>query len=110
MNNNNNNILPNDSSRENEGLQALNDALNTEDIFFENEQSFEQEAAEGLKQIPQSKVPRIVSEINKELKKQLKDKKKLKREIPNQSMVYITIVTLLILIIVAYIVIKKITE
>ena len=110
MNNNFNNILPNNSNNNHEGLEELNDALNSDNIPFENENEFEQDAAEGLKQIQEKKITVLVDELNTDLKRQLKIKKKNKRKIPDQSMVYITIVTLLILVIVAYIVIKKIIQ
>ena len=106
MNNKFDDILPNNTDNNNR-LQELNDALHRDDLSFENEHDFEQDAAEGLKQIKEEDITSHVTALNKGLKEKLKKQKKQQRKIPDQTMVYITIVTLLILVVVAYVVIKK---
>lgn len=74
------------------------------------EDEFMNDAVEGLESFKDKKdVSLIVQQLNAGLKKQTEKKKakKEKRRIKEQPWVYITIVTLLLLIIVAYIVIKK---
>jgi len=71
---------------------------------------FMSDAVEGLENFKNKKdVSLMVQQLNNELKKQTAKKKarKEKRKLKDQPWVYITIVTLLILIIVAYVVIKK---
>ncbi|MFZ1306176.1 MAG: hypothetical protein WAT20_02245 [Ferruginibacter sp.] len=71
---------------------------------------FMNDAMEGLENFKNKKdLSLIVQQLNSELKKQTEKKKakKEKRKLKDQPWLYITIVTLLILIIVAYIVIKK---
>jgi hypothetical protein len=71
---------------------------------------FMNDAIEGLENFKNKKdVSLMVQQLNSELKKQTAKKKarKEKRKLKDQPWLYITIVTLLILVIVAYIVIKK---
>ena len=71
---------------------------------------FMNDAVEGLENFKNKKdVSLLVQQLNSELKKQTEKKKakKEKRKLKDQPWLYITIVTLLILIIVAYLVIKK---
>jgi Rps23 Pro-64 3,4-dihydroxylase Tpa1-like proline 4-hydroxylase len=71
---------------------------------------FMNDAVEGLENFKNKKdVSLIVEQLNTELKKQTAKKKarKEKRRLKDQPWLYITIVTLLILVIVAYVVIKK---
>ena len=73
---------------------------------------FMNDAMEGLENFKNKKdVSLMVQQLNSELKKQTEKKKarKEKRKLKDQPWLYITIVTLLILVIVAYIVIKKYT-
>ena len=73
---------------------------------------FMNDAMEGLENFKTKKdVSLMVQQLNSELKKQTAKKKarKEKRKLKDQPWLYITIVTLLILVIVAYIVIKKYT-
>ena len=101
MNNDFDNILPNDNPDRLKRLEELNDEL------INDEQDFEMDAQEGLKQIPHTTATKLVTQLNANLQQQLINKKKNKRKIPDQTNVYITTVTLLILIIVAYIIIRK---
>jgi hypothetical protein len=105
MNNDLDNILPNganDDAAKQAGLHALNDDL------FADDDVFEVEAAEGLSYLPVSEVPSIVDKLNADLHRKLKKKKKEKRGIQSQQGIYIAIVTILLLIIMGYIVLKKI--
>lgn len=106
MNNKFDDILPNNSNN-NQGLHNLNDSLHDDDFSIENEHDFELDAQEGLKQIPPDNITSHVASLNKGLQQHLKNKKKHKRKIPDQTMVYITIFTILILVVVAYVIIKK---
>ena len=107
MNNDVNNILPqgNDADKI-DLLKQLHADVNND--MFDDEDLFEAEAAEGLQQLEETQVPIIVNKLNTDLQRQLKKKKKLKRGIPSQQPVLITIITILLLAIVAYIVIKKV--
>ena len=106
MNNDVNNILPqgNDADKI-DLLKQLHADVNND--MFDDEDLFEAEAAEGLQQLEETQVPIIVNKLNTDLQRQLKKKKKLKRGIPSQQPVLITIITILLLAVVAYIVIKK---
>ena len=68
----------------------------------------EQQMNQMKQQLEETQVPIIVNKLNTDLQRQLKKKKKLKRGIPSQQPVLITIITILLLAIVAYIVIKKV--
>ena len=71
---------------------------------------FMNDAMEGLENFKNKKdVSLMVEQLNSELKKQTAKKKvrKEKRRLKDQPWLYITIVTLLVLIIIAYVVIKK---
>jgi hypothetical protein len=108
MNNDANNILPegNYDADKLDLLKQLHADVNND--VFDDEDLFEAEAAEGLQQMDETQVPIIVNKLNADLHRQLKKKKKLKRGIPSQQPVLITIITILLLAVVAYIVIKKI--
>jgi LDH2 family malate/lactate/ureidoglycolate dehydrogenase len=103
MNNDVNNILPNDNDADKlELLHALNnDTFNDEDLF-------EADAKEGLQQMDEQHVASIVNKLNANLNHQIKKKKKQRRGIPSQQGLYVTIITILLLAIIAYIVIKKV--
>jgi anti-sigma factor RsiW len=72
--------------------------------------AFMNDAVEGLENFKNKKdVSLMVEQLNSELKKQTAKKKarKEKRRLKDQPWLYITIVTLLLLVIVTYVVIKK---
>ncbi|MDB5201285.1 MAG: hypothetical protein JWQ27_694 [Ferruginibacter sp.] len=74
------------------------------------EDEFMNDAMEGLQQLDAKKdIGLLVHQLNADLKKQLEIKKqrKQKRALPGQDWVYYTIVLLLILVVIAYVVIKK---
>ena len=71
---------------------------------------FMNDAVEGLENFKNKKdVSLLVQQLNSELKKQTEKKKakKEKRKLKEQPWLYITIVTFMLLIIIAYVVIKK---
>ncbi len=71
---------------------------------------FMNDAVEGLENFKNKKdLSLLVEQLNKDLKKQTAKKKlhKEKRKLKDQPWLYITIVTLLLLVIIAYVVIKK---
>lgn len=110
MNNDFDNILPNNNSDKLKRLEELNDEINNSKLFMDDEEDFELDAKEGLQKIPDTTAAKLVSQLNANLQIQLKNKKKNKRKIPDQSMVYFTIITLLVIVIVTYIIIKKFME
>ena len=71
---------------------------------------FMNDAVEGLENFKNKKdVSLLVQQLNSELKKQTEKKKakKEKRKLKDQPWLYISLVTLLLLVIIAYLVIKK---
>lgn len=71
---------------------------------------FMNDAMEGLEELKtKTDVSLIVEQLNRELKKQTEKKKarKERRRLKDQPWLYITIVTLLLLIVIAYLVIRK---
>lgn len=104
MNNNSNIPSPDSNSNADKKklLSDLSDELRCE------EDSFEHDAAEGLKQIPDKKIPSIINQLNTDLHHQISKKKKRKRVIPDQTAVFITIITILILIVAAFIIIRRV--
>lgn len=107
MNTNTNNISPqgNNDADKLKLLHQINVELNNE--IFDDEDMFDDDAAEGLKQIPETHVTSMVNKLNSDLNRQIKKNKKQRRGIPSQQGLYIVIITILLLAIVAYIVIKK---
>jgi hypothetical protein len=87
-------------------LKQINAELNYE--MFDDEDMFEDDATEGLQQIPEAHLPAMVNTLNANLNRHLKKKKKQRRNMPSQQSIYISIITILLLAIVAYIVIKKV--
>ena len=71
---------------------------------------FMNDAVEGLENFKNKKdLSLLVEQLNKDLKKKTakKNLKKEKRKLKNQPWLYVTIVTLLLLIIISYVLIKK---
>ena len=84
-----------------QSLSNLRKELNSDNDSFEND------AAEGLRQLPDEKIPLIIGGLNKGLQQHINKKNKKKRALPDQTAVYITILTILLLAVVAYVIIKK---
>lgn len=96
-------------------LQYLNRNMSdAEQHAFEkqmNDDEFMNDAVEGLQSIEdKKKIGVLIQQLNGGLKKQLKKRKdgKQKRKIAEQPMLYFSIILILLLIITAYLVIKKI--
>lgn len=70
---------------------------------------FYEDAVEGLEMVSKdTDISGLVSDLNKNLDKQLKKKNKRKsREVPAQTWPVISVIVILILVVVAYIIIKK---
>ena len=95
-------------------LQYLNRGMSdAEQHAFEkqlNDDEFMNDAVEGLQALEnKNKIADLVQQMNADLKKQLEKKKrrKEKRKIAGQPWVFYSIVLVLILIVIAYLVIKK---
>jgi len=106
MNNDVNNILPHNNDADKEKLlQQLNN-----DIFSDNDDidnQFETDANIGLQQIGIDKANKLVNSLNTDLSKHLYKKKKRRGIFNDPSNIYITIITILLLIIIGYLVIRK---
>ena len=101
-------ILNQEENDNQKRLAELNDVLNNEEVTYqETDEDFEKDAEEGLQQINKTQIPVFVNELNQNLKSQLKNKKRTKKQIPDQSAVLITAITLLLLVVVAFVIIKK---
>ncbi len=95
-------------------LDYLNKKLSAADAHEVEKQmaadDFMNDAVEGLEQFKNKKdLSLLVEQLNKDLKKQTEKKrlKKEKRKLKDQPWLYITIVTLLLLVIISFILIKK---
>lgn len=106
MSNNINDILPGGGYNNNADKEKLLNDLNN-DINF-GEDAFEHDAAEGLQQLPENNVSQIVNKLNLGLHKQISKKKRKIRGLPDQSAVYVSIIIILILLVVAYLIIRKV--
>lgn len=105
MTNDLNNISPNSNTDKEKLLQQLNDDLfGDEDAL---DQQFDADADAGLQQINEHKIPEIVDKLNADLSRHLSKRKKRRGIFKDPSNFNITIITILILIIISFIVIKK---
>jgi hypothetical protein len=100
MTNNENNIWPNGSEKE----QNLADLHN--DLFSEDD-NFEQDAAEGLQHMPQQKVDGIVQHLNGYLQQKITRQRPKRRLEINLRQSIIAIVVILILAVLAFAVLHK---
>jgi hypothetical protein len=107
MSNDTNNISAtnNENSEREKLLQQLNEDLFSEDAAADEQ--FEDDANIGLQQIEKDKIPFIVDKLNTDLHRHLKKKKQRKGIFKDPSNIYITIITILLLIVIAYIIIRK---
>jgi hypothetical protein len=105
MTNELNNISPNSNEDREKLLQQLNDDLfMVEDAL---DQQFEEDASTGLQQINQDKIPAIVDKLNADLSRHLGKKKKRRGIFKDPSNINITIITILVLIVISFIILKK---
>lgn len=94
-------------------LQYLNEQLShaeNHDLEREMENDpFTYEAVEGLQQIDNNKIPDVIDQLNIALRKEIKSKKRKKRNqiFSNQNWVYFAVILILILIMISYLVMKK---
>lgn len=95
-------------------LQYLNRKMSDEEQHaFEkqmNEDDFMNDAVEGLQSLEnKNNIPLVVQQLNADLKKQLDKKKrrKEKRKLKEQPWLYFSVVLILLLILVTWLVIKK---
>jgi ABC-type bacteriocin/lantibiotic exporter with double-glycine peptidase domain len=78
-----------------------------------NNDEFMNDAIEGLEQVKdKNTIPARVQQLNADLKKQLdkRKRKKEKRKIPSQYWTYIGIIVVLLLIIIGYLVVKRMQQ
>ncbi|MBS1756541.1 MAG: hypothetical protein JSU03_04630 [Bacteroidetes bacterium] len=92
----------------------MNDTLTPEEKHevesLMNDDVFMSDALDGLNDLKdKEKIAATIDQLNAGLKKQLQKRKekKLKRQIPSQTWVYYSIILLLTLIIIAWVIIKK---
>ena len=88
-------------------LQDLDGIPYNDDSHAASEAVFEKESAEGLAQLNAEKVPVIIEQLNRGLHQHLKKTRRKKNQLPGLSFMNITVITVLLLIIIAYIVIRK---
>ncbi len=106
MNNEDKKISSTDTDNTASKQQRLYDLK--DDIFKENNaELFEKEASEGLAQIPATNLHFIIENLHTDLQKKLKKHRRKNHKIPSQQGAYIAIITILLLAIIAYLVIKK---
>ncbi len=113
MENNKTNIANQDATDQEKMLQYLNDQLShIESHQLESEMEsdpFTYEAMEGLQQVDNNKIPEVIDQLNISLRKEIKAKKRKKRNqiFSNQSWVFFAVILILILLIISYLVMKK---
>lgn len=95
-------------------LDYLNRKLSADDAHELEKQmaddEFMNDAVEGLEQFKNKKeLGALVDQLNRDLKKQTakKKKKKERRKLKDQPWLYITIVTILLLVVIGFVLIKK---
>lgn len=111
MNNDQNDITGTGRDHEADKKRLLDDLNDLPEEASSNpdDTAFESDSAEGLAQLNKDRLPLIIEQLNSNLRQQLKKKKKKTAAgLPDQSFVYITVITLLVLVIIAYIVVRKV--
>jgi hypothetical protein len=94
-------------------MQYLNEQLsNSESHQLESDMEFDPfmtEAIEGLEQVDKHIIPDVIDQLNISLRKEIKAKKRKKRNqiFSNQNWVYFAVILILILLIISYLVMKK---
>ena len=94
-------------------MQYLNEQLShIESHQLESEMEsdpFTYEAMEGLQQVDHKKIPEVIDQLNISLRKEIKAKKRKKRNqiFSNQNWMYFAVILILILLIISYLVMKK---
>ncbi len=97
-------------------LQYLHNKMSEEELHeFEsamNDDDFMNDAVEGLQAVEnRNNIPLLVQQMNSDLKKQLQKKKrrKEKRTLKEQPWIYLSVLLILLLAVLAYIIIRKLS-
>lgn len=113
MENNKSNISTQEITDQEKLLQYLNAQLShPESHQLESDMEsdpFTAEAMEGLQQADKQNLPEVIDQLNITLRKEIKAKKRKKRNqiFSNQNWVYFAVILILILLIISYLVMKK---
>jgi len=113
MANNKSNISTKEITDQEKLMQYLNEQLSpSESHQLESDMEsdpFMTEAMEGLEQVDKLIIPEVIDQLNICLRKEIKAKKRKKRNqiFSNQNWVYFAVILILILLIVSYLVMKK---
>ena len=102
MNDEQNDINNNDAA--NRLLNELGDLPGGEEPL---DNSFEQDSKEGLAQLNKEKARQMIDSLNHNLHQHIRKSRKRESKLPGLSFMNITVITVLLLIIIAYIVIRK---
>lgn len=91
--------------------KELNDAAQHDVEDYINDDEFYDDAVEGLQQVSkETNLTELMQNLNQHLDKQLKSKpKKRLKKIPNQTWAIVSVLLILILMVLAFFIIKKIT-
>jgi cytoskeletal protein RodZ len=113
MANNKSNISAQEITDQEKLMQYLNEQLShSESHQLESDMEsdpFMTEAMEGLEQVDKQIIPEVIDQLNISLRKEIKVKKRKKRNqiFSNQNWVYFAVILILILLIISYLVMKK---
>jgi len=113
MANNKSNISAQEITDQEKLMQYLNEQLShSESHQLESDMEsdpFMTEAMEGLEQVDKQIIPEVIDQLNISLRKEIKAKKRKKRNqiFSNQNWVYFAVILILILLIISYLVMKK---
>ena len=113
MANNKSNISAQEITDQEKLMQYLNEQLShSESHQLESDMEsdpFMTEAMEGLEQVDKQIIPEVIDQLNISLRKEIKTKKRKKRNqiFSNQNWVYFAVILILILLIISYLVMKK---
>ena len=113
MANNKSNISTQEITDQEKLMQYLNEQLShSESHQLESDMEsdpFMTEAMEGLEQVDKQIIPEVIDQLNISLRKEIKAKKRKKRNqiFSNQNWVYFAVILILILLIISYLVMKK---
>jgi hypothetical protein len=113
MANNKSNISTQEITDQEKLMQYLNEQLShSESHQLESDMEsdpFIADAMEGLAQVDKQTIPEVIDQLNISLRKEIKAKKRKKRNqiFSNQNWVYFAVILILILLIISYLVMKK---
>jgi len=113
MANNKSKISTQEITNQEKLMQYLNEQLShSESHQLESDMEsdpFIADAMEGLAQVDKQIIPEVIDQLNISLRKEIKAKKRKKRNqiFSNQNWVYFAVILILILLIISYLVMKK---